>query len=217
MGINLSAYTGVQQATFVRMGITVDGSPYVVRMSSHDVPFTITEFDGVAYQYEPVGALLQVSGVDADIKAKQNDVTITLSCIDNQYMNDILNNPIKGSPVEIRRVFFNIETGQFLNIDGNPSMEFSGVVSNFNFAEDWDENGSQSVTSTATLTCSSFLSVLQNKVSGRRTNESDQKSWFPGDNALNRVAVVALGVQYLGGDTPSTQAVAPVARTVTIA
>jgi hypothetical protein len=223
MGINLSAYTGVQQATFVRMVLTVKNpvtgvlETYVVRMSSHDVPFTLTEFDGVAYQYEPVGALLQVSGVDADIKAKQNDVTITLSCIDNQYMNDILNNPTKGAPVEIRRVFFNIQTGQFLDIPGNPSMEFSGVVSNLNFAEDWDENGGQSVTSTATLTCSSFLSVLQNKVSGRRTNESDQKSWFPGDNALNRVAVVSLGVQYLGGDTPSTQAVAPVGRTVTIA
>lgn len=215
MGINLSTYSGVQQATFVKMDITVDGDPYTIRFSSHDVPFQLEETPGNFFLYQAVGSLLSVSGVDADIKAKQNDVTIVLSCIDNQYMVDILNNPIKGSAVEIRRAFFNIQTGQFLNIAGNPSMEFSGVVSNFNFSEDWNENGGQSVTTTATLTCSSFLSVLQNKVSGRRTNESDQKSWFPGDNALNRVAVVALEVQYLGGTTPSSVAVAATGRTVT--
>lgn len=215
MGINLTQYTGVQQATFVRMGITVDGSPYVVRMSSHDVPFAITEFDGQLYTYPCVGALLQVSGIDADIKAKQNDVTITLATINNEYIDDIVNNPIKGSTVEIRRVFFDIATGQFLNIADNPVVEFSGVVSNFNFNEDWNEDGTQSVTTTATLTCSSFLSVLKSKVSGRRTNQADQSYWFPGDNAMNRVAVVALESQYLGGTTPSTQASSVAGVTVT--
>ena len=215
MGINLAAYKGVQQATFVKMNITVAGLPVTVRFSSHDVPGLIVESDGESYLYPAVGALLSVSGIDADIKAKQNDVTIVLSTIQNEYMNEIINNPIKGSAVEIRRVFFDIATGQFLNIPGNPSMEFSGVVSNFNFSEDWNENGAQSVTTTATLTCSSFLSVLQNKVAGRRTNQADEDFWFPGDNAMNRVAVIAEESQYLGGTTPSTQASAAAGRTVT--
>ena len=194
MGIDLSTYKAVQQATFVRMAITVNGLPEVVRMSTHDVPFTLTEFDGQDYEYPCVGALLTVSGIDADIKAKQNDVTI--------------NNPIKGSAVEIRRVFFNAVTGQKLDIPGNPVVEFSGIVSSFNFSEDWSEDGSQTVTTTASLNCSSAYSVMQNKVSGRRTNQADQNFWFPGDNAMNRVSVIAEESLYLGGTTPSSAAIA---------
>lgn len=205
MSIDLTPYSSVQQATFVKMDITVDGLPQTVRMSTHDVPFSITEFDGQPHLYPAVGALLNISGFDADIKAKQTDVTVVLSTIPNIYMNEIINNPIKGSPIEIRRVFFNSSTGQMLNISGNPVVEFTGVVSSFNFSEDWNEDGSQSVTTTATLNCSSIMSVLQNKVSGRRTNQADQNFWFPGDNAMNRVAVIAEETYYLGGTAPSSK------------
>ena len=208
MGIDLTAYNAVQQATFVRMAITVNGLPEVVRMSTPDVPFTLTEFDGQDYVYPCVGALLSVSGIDADIKAKQNDVTIVLSAIPNQYIEEIINNPIKGSPVEIRRVFFNATTGQKLEIPGNPVVEFSGIVSSFNFSEDWPEDGTQTVTTTAALNCSSAYSVMQNKVSGRRTNQADQTFWFPGDNSMNRVSVIAEESLYLGGTTPSSAAIA---------
>ena len=213
--VDLSGYKAVQQATFVRMEITVDGAPVIVRMSTHDVPFEIREFDGENYVYPCVGSLLSVSGVDADLKAKQNDVSIVLSAIPNLYIDEIINNPIKGSPVEIRRAFFNAQTGEFLNIAGNPAVEFAGVVNNFNFSEDWDENGGQSVTTTVTLTCSSIMSVLANKVAGRRTNQADQTFWFPGDNAMNRVAVIAEESYYLGGTTPSSSATAATGITMT--
>lgn len=215
MGIDLTSYQSVQQATFVKMDITVGGLPQTVRMSTHDVPFAITEFDGQSHVYPAVGALLSVSGVDADIKAKQNDITIVLSTIPNIYMDEIINNPIKGSPVEIRRAFFDAHTGQFLNIAGNPVVEFSGVVNNFNFSEDWNEDGPQSVTTTATLTCSSIMSVLSSKVAGRRTNQADQTFWFPGDNSMNRVAVIAEETFYLGGTTPSSKASAATGVTMT--
>jgi hypothetical protein len=189
--LNLSSYKSVQQATFVKMTITEGGLPVVVRFSSHNVPFAITESDGSTVTYPAVGALLSISDISADLKSTQGDVSVTISAIPNQYMADIIANPIKGSPIEIRRAFFNANTGQFLAIAGNPVLEFTGVVNNFSFDEGWSDSSSQSITTTATLVCSSILSVLNNKVAGRRTNQADQAAWFPGDTAFNRVAVIS--------------------------
>lgn len=203
MGIDLSTYKNVQQATFVRMEITENGLPVVVRMSSHDVPFPITEYDGQTYVYPCVGSLLGIGEITYDYKSSMSDVSITLSAIPEQYMNDIINNPIQGSPVEIRRVFFNGETGQFLNIPGNPTVDFTGVINSYTFDE--DDNGGQDITFTATLTCSSFLSVYNKAVSGRRTNQADQDYNFPGDHCFDRVAVISEQSYYLGGTTPSAK------------
>lgn len=201
--LNLSNKAAVQQATFVRMEITENGLPVIVRMSTHDVPFTITELDGQPYLYPAVGALLNVSTITTDNKASQSDVTVTLSGIPNQYISQIIANPIKGSPVQIRRVFFDATTGAYLNIPGNPTIEFNGIVNNFTFDEGWSDPTSQQVTTTASLVCSSTMSVLANKVSGRRTNQADQDYWFPGDKSFNRVAVIADQIFDFGGDTPS--------------
>jgi hypothetical protein len=172
-------------------------------MSTHDVPVTI---DGELYP--AVGALLNVTEISNEMKASQSEVTITLSGIPQEYMSAILENPIKGSPVQIRRAFFNTN-GQLLNVPGNPILEFSGVINNFNVDEGWESDSAQTVTTTISLTCSSIMSVLLNKVSGRRTNQADQTYWFPGDLSMNRVAVISDAVFDFGGTTPSTPAIAP--------
>lgn len=202
MAINLSTYKNVQQATFVRLEITENGLPVVVRMSTHDVPFPITEYDGQTYTYPCVGALLNIGEITYDYKSSMSDVAISLSAIPEEYMNDIMNNPIQGSPVEIRRVFFDANTGQKLNIADNPAIDFTGIVNSYTFDE--DDSGGQDLTFTATLTCSSFLTVYNNMKSGRRTNQADQDYWFPGDKCFNRVAVISEQNFYLGGTTPSS-------------
>jgi hypothetical protein len=148
------------------------------------------------------------------LKATASDVSITLSAIPNQYMADIIANPIKGSPVEIRRAFFNANSSQILDIPGNPVLEFSGVVNNFSFDEGWAA-GEQSVTTTATLVCSSIMSVLAKRVSGRRTNQADQNFWFPGDTAFNRVAVIADATFDFGSNKTNVVAAASQATSVT--
>jgi len=213
--LNLSSLTSVQQSTFVKMTVMENGLPVVIRMSSHSVPFSITESDGQTYSYPAVGALLNVTQITSDMKATAADVSITLSAIPNQYMADIIANPIKGSPVEIRRAFFNSTSSQILNIPGNPVLEFSGVVNNFSFEEGYDNSGSQSVTTTATLVCSSIMSVLAKRVSGRRTNQADQNFWFPGDTAFNRVAVIADATFDFGSDKANAVSAASSATTTT--
>lgn len=218
--IDLSPYKSVQQATFVKLVLTVDDVEQIIRFSSHQYPFAITEFDGVSYTYPCVGSLLSVTAADSQIKATQADVTVTVTGIPKTGMPDLLydtiENPIQGSPIEIRRAFFNPSTGQVLAIPGNPVVEFTGVVSQFSTASDWDENGQMAVTSNIVLVCQSMMSVLNSKVAGRRTNQSDQTYWFPGDNSMNRVSVIALSNFDFGGGTPNAAAQSVAGRTITV-
>jgi hypothetical protein len=213
--LDLTNKTAVQQSTFVKMTVMESGAPIVIRMSSHQVPFTITESDGNPYVYPAIGSLLGVTQITQDVKATQGDVTITISGIGNNYIADIVANPIKGSPVEIRRAFFDTN-GAYLSIPGNPVVEFSGVVNNFSFNEDWADGAKQSVTTTAALVCSSIMSVLNHKVAGRRTNQADQTFWFPGDNSMNRVSVISEATFDFGGVTPSTAPVATPGQVVNL-
>jgi hypothetical protein len=205
-GLNLTPYAAVQQATFVKLTVTEAGLPVVVRMSTYHGAYSIVESDGASHLYPAVGTLMGVSEISADQKSSTGDVAVTISGIPNEYMADIMNNPIKGSPIEIRRVFFNATTGAILAISGNPVMEFSGVVNNFSVDEGWSDQYTKSVTTSITLSCSSIMSVLSRKVSGRRTNNDDENYWFPGDKAFSRVAVISDAVFDFGGTTPSSKA-----------
>lgn len=211
--LNLTGYSAVQQATFVRLVFNEAGSDVVVRISSHSTPFSITERDGIAYSYPAVGTLMNISPMTNEIKSSQADVVVTLSGIPTQYMEDIISNPIKGAAVEIRRVFFDATTGQVLNIAGNPILEFVGVVNNFNIDEGYSSLDSQTITTTISLSCASILSLLSKKISGRRTNQGDQNYWFPGDLAMNRVAVIANATFDFGGKTPAASTVTPIGTT----
>jgi len=201
--LNLTSYQGLQQATFVRMVFTQGGNQVVVRVSNHSTPFSLVESDGNTYNYPAVGTLLGITQMTNELKSSQADVSISLSGIPSQYMSDIVANPIKAAPIEIRRVFFDVN-GNYLNITGNPVLEFVGVVSNFSIDEKWTTYDSQSVTSTIILTCASTLAVLSKQESGRRTNQADQNYWFPGDNAMNRVASLTDAVWDFGGTTPAS-------------
>jgi hypothetical protein len=201
--LNLSGYQNLQQATFVRLVFTESGNQVVVRFSNHNTPVTIKESDGNNYVYPAVGTLMGITQMTNELKSSQADVVITLSGIPSQYMSDIVKNPIKAAPVEIRRAFFD-SVGNLLNITGNPLLEFVGVVNNFSIDEQWTTQNSQSVTTTIALSCASTLAVLNKQESGRRTNQTDENYWFPGDNAFSRVAMLQDAVFDFGGTTPAS-------------
>ena len=80
--------------------------------------------------------------------------------------------PIKGGEVNIYRVFFDYNTQEV--ITGEVYKRFAGVISNYNVQEDIETlNQDVGVTHTITITASSVMGVLENKVSGRRTNRQD--------------------------------------------
>lgn len=207
--LDLSPYSNIEHAYLIKFTfIDSSNNPETVRMSSYRVPISIQESDGNYYSYTAVGQIVNVSQIQADNKATLNDVTVTLNGIGNAYIPDIIATQIKTAPVEIRRAYFDPKTGQLLPIAGNPSIAFSGVVTNYLFDEQWTEGSNQSVTTTIALTCASLASVLTNKVAGRRTNRDDQQFWYPGDNAMNRVGVIADQYFDFGGTTPIATPVA---------
>lgn len=198
--LDLSSYNAIRQATFVKI-VTDQGT---ILMSSHNQSIVLA-----GDTYPAVGDLLGISDLTNELKASQSEVTITLSGIPSAYMTEVLTTPIKGSYVEIRRAFFNVQTSAILNIPGNPVLEFSGIVNNFNIDEGWTDDRTQTVTSTISLSCSSIMSVLINKVSGRRTNHADQDFWFEGDLSMDRVSVIADAVFDFGGTTPGAAVQTP--------
>lgn len=177
MSIDLSSYRSIQTNLFVKLVIP---SYATLTFSDYHKNYTIngTVYDGL-------GELLAVSNTEDNLRASPSDVSVSISGIPSTNVTDILNNRVKGSACEIYRAFFHAETGELLAISGNPAGKFQGIVSNYDISDDLDI-GSDSGTITLTLTITSVVELLNNKINGRRTNATD----FPnGDMA--RVAALA--------------------------
>lgn len=186
--IDLTSYTKVQSNLFVRIQIdeyrTTSGGSYsneVLKISDLSYEF---EVEGEAYT--GLGKLLGVTSTNSEIRVSGNEVTITLSGIPNSSIAEIVNSKIKGSSVKIYRVLFDGSTGAYLNITGNPIGRFNGYVNNYSLQEDYDID-TRTSTNTLVLTCSSIVDVLGNKITGRKTNPSSMKKFYPSDVSMDRV------------------------------
>lgn len=182
MTINLSAYRNIQTNLFVKLDI-----PGYQILTFSDLHKSIS-FGGTSYT--GLGQLLAITNTTSNLRASPEDVSVTISGIPTTNIADILNNKIKGSSIKIYRGFFNPSTGDLLNIAGNPAGKFQGVVSNFDITDDL-EMGSDTGTISLTLTCTSVVELLNNKITGRRTNPIDQNIFYPNDTAMDRVPSLA--------------------------
>ena len=182
MTINLSAYRNIQTNLFVKLDI-----PGYQILTFSDLHKSIS-FGGTSYT--GLGQLLAITNTTSNLRASPEDVSVTISGIPTTNIADILNNKIKGSSIKIYRGFFNPSSGELLNIAGNPAGKFQGVVSNFDITDDL-EMGSDTGTISLTLTCTSVVELLNNKITGRRTNPIDQNIFYPNDTAMDRVPSLA--------------------------
>lgn len=182
MTVSLKDQPAVQTALFVR--INVPGYD-ILRFSNFNRPITIN-----GESYTGLGTLVGITGTESNLRAAPGNLTITISGIPNSSIAEIVNNKIKGSNVQIWRMFFNPVTGQALNLPVNPVGRFQGIVNNYSLDEDWSQ-GSMTVTNTISIMCSSAIQVLNNKIAGRRTNSTDQKKLYPTDTSMDRVAILA--------------------------
>lgn len=182
MTVSLASLRAVETALFVR--IDVPGYD-VLRFSNYYRPYTIN-----GESYTGLGTLVGITNSDNNLRAAPGTLTITISGIPNSNLAEILDSKIKGSNVQVWRVFFDPVTGQPLDLAVNPIGRFQGIVNNYSLDESW-EQGSQTITNTMGIICSSTVQVLNNKISGRRTNSTDQKRLYPTDTSMDRVAVLA--------------------------
>lgn len=131
--------------------------------------------------YYTTNGLLGVSDITDSLTNTEAELSIVLTGINDSYVETILDAQIKGSPIAVHRVFFNPNGNQTRVSGTSVFRRFSGMVTNYNIAEDLDlsQYNKANTYYTITLQCSSSMGVLGRKKSGRRTNPSDYKIYYP--------------------------------------
>lgn len=196
----LSDYSHIRTALFVKIEVAeyaqLSGQllPETLLFSDHSNDFTI---DGEVYT--ALGDLVGVSSSMSEISATNSNLTISLSGIPDKSIDDIIKSNFKGSPVTIKRAFFN-QSGEFIDdVDTpNPIGRFSGFINNYSLEETWDVDNRLS-TNTIILECSSTVTLMSQKTAGRKTNATSMKRHYPNDTSFDRVAAIANAQINFGG------------------
>lgn len=170
-------------AEFVRL--TVGTAEDVYTFCNAAAPVTV---DGITFIN--LGALLNVGDVQRDIKATSDDMTIQLTGIDPANIGLILSNEIKGSIVEVWRGFLDSNN----QIITSPTTQFfkryQGIISSVSITEDFNTELRQRI-ATCSIACSSMRRILENRLSGVKTNKNSWQSFYPNDVSMNRVAEIS--------------------------
>ena len=194
----INAVTGSQinHAEFVKL--TVGNAATVYTFCNAAAPITVS---GITFSN--LGALLSVGDVQRDIKATSDDMTIALTGIDPTNVGIILGNDIKGSLVEVWRGFFDSNN----QIITTPTTQFfkryQGIINSVSITEDFNSEARTRI-ATCSISCSSMRRILDNRLSGVKTNKNNWQFIYAGDTSMNRVAEISN--QYFDfGSPPMTQ------------
>lgn len=192
MSIDLSSYSAVETALFVKIECDYyraapgdTPTPQTLLFSDYTRPITLN-----GDVYPGLGKLLGITGTDSSIRTSAKGISVTISGIPDANLYEVINSRFKGSRISVYRLLLDPNTHQPLAIAGNPTGRFFGLINNFGLDEDHDVISGLS-SNTITFTCSSQSEILGNKIAGRRTNSADQKTFFPTDISMDRVATLA--------------------------
>lgn len=194
--INAVNGPSIQHGEFVKMTVGRDSTVYT--FCNAPAPITVG-----GDTFTNLGSLLSVGDVQRDIKATSDDMTIQLTGIDPANVGLILSSDIKGSLVEVWRGFFDSNN----QIITTPTTQFfkryQGIINNVSIGENFDAEKRIRV-ATCSISCSSMRRVLENRLSGVKTNENNWQTLYPADTSMSRVAEISN--QYFDfGKTPQTQ------------
>jgi len=194
----MNAVTGSQinHAEFVKL--TVGTAATVYTFCNAAAPIT-----GGGITFSNLGALLSVGDVQRDIKATSDDMTIQLTGINPNNVALILSNDIKGSLVEVWRGFFDSNN----QIITTPTTQFfkryQGIINSVSITEDFNTDARTRV-ATCSISCSSMRRVLENRLSGVKTNQNNWQFIYAGDTSMNRVSEIS-NTFFDFGAPPKTQ------------
>ena len=181
---DLTSYISVTTGLFVRLQIdqyrTSSSGAYsaqVLRFSDYGTAVTIN-----GESYVPLGEFLSITSSTSELRPSENPLTIAISGIPTNNINEIINSKIKGAPISIYRGYFTIAGAQIGDFGGR----FIGSVNNFSIQEEYDIDA-RSSSHMLMLECSSSVGILSQKVSGRKTNPQSQNRFYPNDRSMDRV------------------------------
>jgi len=175
----------IRHAEFVKISLGPLGAPTATyTYCNAGGPITV---DGTAYV--DLGSLMSVGDVQRDIKATSDDMTISLTGLNPDNISIILSADVKGSVVEIWRGFLDSNN----QIITTPTLQFfkryQGIINNVSITETYDEMARLRI-ATCSISCSSMRRILENRISGVKTNVVTWQSFYTGDTSMSRVAAI---------------------------
>ena len=159
--------------------------------------------------YSPLGGLLAVGIQQRDIRVTSADTSVTLSGIPSDGSDNmaiVLGTKIRGSKLDVTRGFYDSNY-----VLANTAHRFTGIVTSYNITE---ERHDLVDNFTITLNASSYKTVLQNRVAGRKTNSQSWKAFNPTDTSMDNVYSLA-DRQFDFGNPPTQGASTSSQATVT--
>ena len=201
--INAVNNSSIRHSEFVKLSI---GNPVTTTYAFCNAAAPIT---AGGTTFSNLGSLLLVGDVQRDIKATSDDMTISLVGIDPTNVALILSSNIKGSLVEVWRGFLDSNN----QIITTPTTQFfkryQGIINNVSITEDWNQETRTRI-ATCSISCSSMRRILENRISGVRTNKDSWQFMYPGDTSMNRVSEISNTFFDFGAPPKrQTQATAP--------
>jgi hypothetical protein len=168
----------IEHALLIDLEIVNNATPPVMTTLHYTTAFKDIFYND--HNYLTTNGLLGVSDITDSLTNSEAEISIVLTGINDSYVETVLDAQIKGSPIAIHRVFFNPNGNQTQVSGTSVFRRFSGMVTNYNIAEDLNlsQYNTANTYYTITLQCSSSMGVLGKKKSGRRTNPSDYKIYY---------------------------------------
>jgi len=181
----LTSYTSVKTNLFVKLVVTQYRTTSTAAFAVQTLLFTDSDAAVTigSDTYTPLGEFLNVTPTTSELRPTSDQITLTLSGVPTASIPEVLFSKIKGSKVEIRRQFR--DGNNLLGTQGY----FFGRVNNFSLQEDYSVE-ERSATNIILLECANYLSILNDKISGRLTNPNSNKRFFPNDTGMDRVPII---------------------------
>jgi hypothetical protein len=202
----------IRYADFVRL--TTPSATY--RFATTPTAITIPYID--PEPFTALGQLVKVGDATRDIKSTSNETTVTLTGIEPAMLALVLGTEIKGAQIEMWHGFFNAngelissqlpvvwQNNSNLNVNwqnlasenvnwtsitsGTLYKFFNGFINSFSISEQWFEE-IRGYVGTITVNASSIQLILQNRISGRYTNNNSWQFYSPNDTSMNRVSFI---------------------------
>lgn len=170
-----------------------NGTAYEVEVHTFSSAYQYETINGQVY--DPLGGLMAVGHQQRDMRVTSADTSISLSGIDGNNISTVLDTKIRGSKVEIIRGFYDNN----YNLTST-AQRFTGIVTGYTIIEDREASDDNF---TVNLNASSYKSVLENRIAGRKTNPVSWKEFSPNDTSMDQI--YSLADQWLDfGGKPTT-------------
>lgn len=144
--------------------------------------------------YKGLGKFMNITDTASNIRAADSSVTITLSGIPTQSLEEVMQTEFIGRRVNVQRAVITPTFGEKIT---ELTGLFNGYITNFTLDEQYDSKG-RVASNFISFECTSLIGVLNTLTTGRRTNPIDQKRWFPTDGSMNRVPNLANNIYNFG-------------------